>query len=218
MDKVTIKIPDGRKFKLACEIQAKIPKKTRYSFEESNVKRNKIFKYDTGAQFTCLPAKDLGIDVSEEDFVTYKKGGFVIDGIGIDKDTKIKYYLIQVERFIVAGIDIGSVPIYITFDLRATKRLLGMDIIRLLNVEINFDKKEATFYTTDRFRNFKKKKLRLEIKDMFEMGIYSKNDSEEDIDWQSIVKDTKQKKEYTKEEAAAAFINQWIIKENEKNK
>ncbi|MCM1125759.1 MAG: hypothetical protein NC429_04745 [Lachnospiraceae bacterium] len=189
MDKATVRIPDGRKFKLACEIQAQIPKKLKYGFERTDVKRHKIFKYDTGAQFTCLPAKDLGIDISEEDFISYNKGGLAVKGTGIDKSTQITYYLIQVDNFIVADIELGSVPIYITFDLRATKRLLGMDIIRLLNVEINFDKNEAIFHTTEKFRNFKKRKLRLEIRDMFEIGIYSKNDFENDIDWQSMLEE-----------------------------
>ena len=218
MDTIVVKIPDGRKFKLACEIQTQIPKKARYGFEKSDVKRNKIFKYDTGAQFTCLPAKDLGIDISEEDFTVYNKNALSIEAIGIDGNSRIKYYLIQVERFMVAGIDLGSVPIYITFDLRATKRLLGMDIIRLLNVEINFDKKEAIFCTTEKFKDFKQRKLRLEIKDLFEMGIYSKDDSERDIDWQNIVKDSMciGERKYATQEIEAAFINHRIKEENEK--
>lgn len=118
MDKVIIDIPDGRRFRLGCELQTIVPKKKNYGFEELYVKKYKVFKYDTGSQFTCMPAEDLGVDISEEEFITYSKNKLAIEGIGIDTNTRIKYYLIQVDKFIVAGIDLGSVPIYITFDKR----------------------------------------------------------------------------------------------------
>lgn len=171
-----VKIPDGRKFKIACVITVMV--------NGEIVTKVKRFKYDTGAQLTCIPAKDINIDET-----SFKKtfAGNSVTCIGIDGTSKIVYYPFQTENFTVAGIGLGSIPIYITFDSRAQKRLLGLDIIRLLNAEFNFDTKEAKFSITKQLSEFHTKKLRLEISDMFEMGIYSANDCKNDIDSQSTI-------------------------------
>ena len=57
----------------------------------------------------------------------------------------IRFYYIQVKNFFIKGLDLGSVPIYITFDTRFRKMLLGMDIIRLMNVDIDHDEQMITF-------------------------------------------------------------------------
>ena len=86
--------------------------------------KDKKLKFDTGAQYTCLNAREFSINITEEEFKkTYK--GNIMEGTGLDQTTHITYYLLQVENLVVEGLALGSVPIYITFDPRACKNLLG---------------------------------------------------------------------------------------------
>jgi len=147
---------------------------------------------DTGAQVTCISAKDLGIKITEQEFRN-KYTTVELEGHGIidsdKKDHKVTYYLIQVENFEIEGIGLGSVPIYITFDSRAKKRLLGLDLLSLLNIELDFDTRRIRLSKTESLKNFfnSNKKLRLEINDMFDLGIYSKDDYITDVDIQNII-------------------------------
>ena len=95
-----------------------------------------------------------------------------MEGTGLDQTTHILYYLLQVENFIIEGIDIGSVPIYITFDKRAYKNLLGLDLIKLFNISIDFDNHQMELSITQQLRDFKKTKLKLEPHDMIQLGLY----------------------------------------------
>ncbi|MDE7477753.1 MAG: hypothetical protein K2M91_07360 [Lachnospiraceae bacterium] len=182
MDNVILPIPNGNSFRLNTTIMVRIPTLQ----GEKTVTKFRKFKYDTGAQFTCLNARELDIDISEEDFKNSHHGR-IVEGVGIDKESKIIYYLLQVDNFVVAGIRLGSVPIYITFNPRAQKRLLGFDMIRLFNTMFDFDTKQIQLSKTAQFIEFKKRKFKLEVKDMFEMGIYSKNDSKSDMDMESAI-------------------------------
>ena len=159
----------------------------KYGIEKKLLTKRRVFKYDTGAQITCLRAEELDIDISEQEFVD-NFNSIRVEGHGIDDASKpVVYYMIQVENFVVSGIDLGSVPIYITFDERVTKSLLGLDLIKLMNTEFNFDTKEITLSKRQALIDFHKIKLRLELADMFKMGIYSIDDGNKDIDWQSLL-------------------------------
>lgn len=166
MDSTILPIFNGSSFRLNATIVLRVST----GQKEKTVTKLKKFKYDTGAQFTCLNARELDIEISEENFKKQHRGR-IVEGVGIDESTKILYYLVQVDNFVVAGIDLGSVPIYITFDARAQKRLLGFDLIRLMNAEFNFDKNQVKLSKTKQFMEFKKRKLKLEIRDMVNMGI-----------------------------------------------
>ena len=119
--------------RMNCFLSANVPNKDQYGIRKKRVTKIKKFKFDTGAQYTCLNAREFSINITEEEFrETYK--GVIMEGTGLDQTTHILYYLLQVENFIIEGIDIGSVPIYITFDKRAYKNLLGLDLIKLFNI------------------------------------------------------------------------------------
>lgn len=163
MDSSKVKMQDKRSINLTCMIK----------IDAESGEKPRRFKFDTGAQFTCMNIRDLDSNISEEAFKQKKYVTHEVDGVGIDESSVIKYYMVQVEAFTVAGIDLGSVPICITFDSRAQKRLLGLDIIMLLNTCIDFDKKEMQLSKTKQFLDFKKRKYRFEPCDRINMGIYS---------------------------------------------
>lgn len=119
------------------------------------------FKLDTGSNLTCLTAEKLGITVSEEEFIQWSKqtqnikvltsgrikGGRVIvaDTKGIDRGGDyIRFYAIQVDKFIIREdigniLDLGSVPIFITFDHRMQSTLLGGDILSILDHSVQYN-------------------------------------------------------------------------------
>ena len=157
--------------RMNCFLSANVPNKDQYGIRKKRVTKIKKFKFDTGAQYTCLNAREFSINITEEEFrETYK--GVIMEGTGLDQTTHILYYLLQVENFIIEGIDIGSVPIYITFDKRSYKNLLGLDLIKLFNISIDFDNHQMELSITQQFRDFKKTKLKLEPHDMIQLGLY----------------------------------------------
>lgn len=180
----TIDIGRDTAIRLSCFLSANIPNKDQSGIRNKRVTKIKKFKFDTGAQYTCLNAREFSIHLTEEEFrKTYK--GNIMEGTGLDQTTHITYYLLQVENFVVEGLDLGSVPIYITFDSRACKNLLGLDLIKLFNIRMDFVSGRMELSRTQQFMNFKKLKLRLEPTDMFRLGIYKKN-SEKDVDIQDM--------------------------------
>ena len=184
MNTVQLPIKKGRNLKIKCKIDVNIPYKKNYSIDTKKKVVARNFKFDTGASITCLPALDLGIEITEEEFKRRFNFTLEVKCTGIDKDSDtVTYYLIQVENFVIYNIDLGSVPIYITFDSRAPKRLLGMDLIKLLNIDFNMDTGFITLSKSQRLIEFSKRKLRLEVNDMYEMGIYDISDAAVEIDF-----------------------------------
>lgn len=130
----------------------------------------------------------LDLYISEEEYMKWadqhKTEGirpFSVVCKGIDsKSAGIKAYYLQTEHFYIQGMDLGSVPIYIVFDKRYKKILLGMDLLHLMNVNIDNDKDEMCMQLTQKYIEYRKKHLRTTIRSMFEMGVYSKKDN--DID------------------------------------
>ena len=182
---IIIDISRGGAIRLSCLLSANVPNKNQYGICNKRVTKIKKFKFDTGAQYTCLNAREFSINITEEEFIkTYK--GTVMEGTGLDQTTHITYYLMQLENFAVEGMDIGSVPIFITFDSRACKNLLGLDLIRLFNIHIDFDNGKMELSKTQQFQDFRKYKLKLEPSDMFRLGIYNKN-NEENVDTQDMI-------------------------------
>ncbi len=178
-ERTVIDISRDAAIRLSCFLSANIPNKDQLGIRNKRVTKIKKFKFDTGAQYTCLNAREFSINITEEEFrKTYK--GNIMEGTGLDQTTHITYYLLQVENFVVEGLDLGSVPIYITFDSRACKNLLGLDLIKLFNVQMDFDNGQMKLSKTQNFLNFKKSKLKLELVDMFRLGIYRKNSEEND--------------------------------------
>ena len=100
---------------------------------------------------------------------------------GIDSSTtSIEFYYIQTDHFFLQNIDLGSVPIYISFDPRFKKFLLGMDLLKLINYSVDNDKDEMTISLSAKYEEYKKTHLRTTIKSMYEMGIYSVKDADTD--------------------------------------
>ena len=148
--------------RMNCFLSANVPNKDQYGIRKKRVTKIKEFKFDTDAQYTCLNAREFSINITEEEFKKKYKGnretykGVIMEGTGLDQTTHILYYLLQVENFIIEGIDIGSVPIYITFDKRAYKNLLGLDLIKLFNISIDFDNHQMELSITQQLRGFKR--------------------------------------------------------------
>lgn len=147
-------------------------------------------KLDTGSDITCLNARDLGISVSEEEFSRWiqthdnleiikngqlkKKGLICVNTKGIDKTAAdIKAYCYQMQSFTIStyqgSLTIGSVPVFITFDSRFQTPLLGRDILSLLNIEINNDKRILTLNPTKALSN-----NRITPQYFINVGIYDK--------------------------------------------
>lgn len=119
-------------------------------------------KFDTGSDISIFPARQIGLmNITEEQFATWlqtnenvssikaghikKKSLFVFSVEGIDKKSVgIKSYAYQVDRLSLTldngKLNLGSVPITVTFDERFTQPLFGRDLISLLNTTIDTDK------------------------------------------------------------------------------
>ncbi|HBN57625.1 MAG TPA: hypothetical protein DD414_12705 [Lachnospiraceae bacterium] len=82
---------------------------------------DKVFKIDTGAGFTCMNAADLGMEMDEITFSAMNTSGKII-ARGVDNVTKLTYYKYQLDNFKIGTLDMGSVPIYITFNQFAAIR------------------------------------------------------------------------------------------------
>lgn len=165
---IQIKIEDFRSIDLNCKIKVDIPVKKQFGFENKMVEKDRQFKLDTGATHTCLNASDLGIILDEQEFVDMMHPE-TLQAKGIDDKIVIKFYKMQVENFIINNIDLGSVPVYITFSNRVTKRLLGMNILRLLNIGINCDKSILYLEKTKKFMEYKKNNLRIKAPEMLDI-------------------------------------------------
>uniref|UniRef100_UPI004055A63F hypothetical protein n=1 Tax=Acetatifactor sp. TaxID=1872090 RepID=UPI004055A63F len=179
VDKIQLKVDDMEAIHITCEISANIPIKGRFKLEEEQIITEREFKLDTGATHTSLNARDLGIDVSEEEFCKWRKTEGVV-AKGIDDNVEIKFYKLQVENFKIDELDLGSVPIYITFCENMTKRLLGMNLLRLLNIAISGDKKCIYIEKSERFLEYKKTHLRVEKPELLEVE-QSSSDANTDV-------------------------------------
>ena len=97
---------------------------------QCNVLRNGKVKfigavYDTGAKYSCFRAAYISTGMTENDFLDKEEkllSGFV-------KSSASKFYRLQVDRFAVGNIDLGTQDIWITFDERVTSNVVGYDII-----------------------------------------------------------------------------------------
>lgn len=176
MNRRDVPIEDGRIFRVDCCIEANMPDRKRFGIAKTKINKRRNFKLDTGASITCVFATDIGIYITEEEFRKEYPNAIMVQVSGIDTTSKIYYYSFQVENFVIEGIDLGSVPIYITFNSKAQKSLFGADLLRLLNINFDFDNKLLTLSKTNEFLKFRDNHLRLTIKDMYKMGIYSIND------------------------------------------
>lgn len=175
-----IDINKNTSIRLSCLFSVNVPNKDQFGIKNKCVTKIKKLKFDTGAQYTCLNAREFSINITEEEFKkTYK--GNIMEGTGLDQTTHMTYYLLQVENLVVEGLALGSVPIYITFDPRACKNLLGLDLIRLFNIRLNFDSGQMELTKTQQFIKFKKTKYKLEPSDMVQLGIYQTSNEENKI-------------------------------------
>ena len=119
-----IRINGGRRIRVDCEIKV------------GNYNLSRVFKLDTGTQNTCLSARDIGIRLSEEEFISQYHPKFRFEGTGIDDSSSVIFYQIMVDDISIEGEHLGVVPIYISFDDNYSKRLLGLDLLNLLNISL----------------------------------------------------------------------------------
>lgn len=142
-----------------CKIDAIVPVPVYATRADNHVYKERLFKLDTGATNTCINAVHLGICVSEAEFAKWNRNDSIIT-TGIMNNTEVKYYKLQVENFIIGDLDLGSVPIYVTFNKNATKSLLGMDLIRLLNIGLFTDERKLILQKANRFIEHRKENER----------------------------------------------------------
>ncbi len=90
-----------------------------------NFRKGRIIQFivDTGAMFTCCNYKVFDKNLQEKELSGGKTkllGGFV-------KGTPVKFYMCRLKQFTIGNIDLGRQYIWITFDMRVTDTVLGMD-------------------------------------------------------------------------------------------
>ena len=93
-----------------------------------NLRKVRVIKFvvDTGAMFTCCNYTSFDKKLCEEDLADNDiklLGGFV-------KGIPVKFYKCSLKQFTIGNIDMGEQDIWITFDVRVTDTVLGMDILQ----------------------------------------------------------------------------------------
>ncbi len=176
MTEAVISIHSGRRINLVCALQIKESKR--------KTPINLQFKFDPGAQNTCVSAAELHITDSEDVFVEKYKPNWKYEGTGIDDRSSIYFYQVIVDSFEVQGVELGKVPIYITFDDRFSKRLLGLDLLNLLNYSVDNDLREMRISQTDRLKDCIDNGLTITTEEMIRMGLY---DPRFDLDYMKSI-------------------------------
>ena len=164
METARISLRSGRRINVDCSIEL--------SETERKTPIELTFKFDTGSQNTCIAAAEIQLVNSEEDFISKYKPRWKFEGSGIDDNSKISFYQIMVDNFFVQGITLGPVPIYITFDKRFSKRLLGLDLLNLLNIHMDNDERVLTISQTDRLKEYLRDGRSVTTEEMIKMGLY----------------------------------------------
>ena len=167
-----IELQGGRRIKVDCEVK----------YENADLSR--VFKLDTGAQNTCVSARDIGIRISETEFIDKYKPRFKFEGTGIDDSSSVVFYQIMVDDFTVEGERLGPVPIYISFDANYSKRLLGLDLLNLLNYSVNNDERTIEILQSQRVKDHLDKGIPITTEEMIKMHLY---DPKYDLDYLEAV-------------------------------
>lgn len=102
-------------------------------------KRNAVMQFiiDTGASITCCRAKELGLNLSEEDFISNKTAVRYLNGVLKEENKEynkdrysIKFYEVRMKKLkIGASIILENVSVWVTFDKRFYTCLMGQDIL-----------------------------------------------------------------------------------------
>ena len=86
----------------------------------------------------------------------------------------------MVTDFSIEGEHLGIVPIYVSFDKNYSKRLLGLDLLNLLNYTINNDERTIEITRTKNLIEYYEKKIPITTEEMIKMGLY---DPKYDLDY-----------------------------------
>ena len=160
-----------------------------------SVRFSGVIKFDTGSDLTMFSAYALQLgDIGKEGFTRWlqthekvngMKGGHIYHRClfgskchGIDDFSDgIDAYAYQVSSFALEfdnGIlDLGSVPIMVTFDKRFKTPLLGIDLISLLETKIDGGKLLLEVTTTPEFDDIREKGDNIDCVYMQKRGYYS---------------------------------------------
>lgn len=106
-------------------------------------KRNAAMQFiiDTGASITCCRAKELGVNLSEDDFIANKSNTRHLNGVLKEEKNKedadeyrILFYEVKLRKLKMgASIILENVSVWVTFDNRFYTCLLGQDILEQLH-------------------------------------------------------------------------------------
>lgn len=102
-------------------------------------KRNAAMQFiiDTGASITCCRAKELGVNLSEDDFIANKSNMRYLNGVLKEKNSKkdtdeyrILFYEVKLRKLkIGTSVILENVSVWVTFDDRFYTCLLGQDTL-----------------------------------------------------------------------------------------
>lgn len=105
-------------------------------------KRNAVMQFiiDTGASITCCRAKELGVNLREQDFIANESDVQYLNGVlkegnsGENPDRySIKFYEVKLKKLkIGTSISLENISVWVTFDNRFYTCLLGQDILEQL--------------------------------------------------------------------------------------
>lgn len=86
--------------------------------------------FDTGAEHTCITARTIRPEISEEKLINLGCNIKTVVGlIHNDSACEVKYYQLKVKDFFLGNIHLTGADIWITFDDRVTDSVVGMDIL-----------------------------------------------------------------------------------------
>lgn len=123
-----------------------------------NIRKEIYFKIDTGAMDIALNASDLGIQQTEEEFIStheVKK----VQRFGIAKNVPLNYYRYIMPMIKLGGFVLHNFPVYITFDKNGTSKLIGMSFLRLFKITIDPEYKTIEFTETQELASYKNKSM-----------------------------------------------------------
>lgn len=102
-------------------------------------KRNAVMQFiiDTGAAITCCRAKELGINLKEEEFIASRAAVKYLNGVLKETGNKygkdiysIKFYEVKMKKLkLGTSIILTNVSVWVTFDNRFYTCLMGQDIL-----------------------------------------------------------------------------------------
>lgn len=172
------------RFDLDCHAELKVcqDESKRCCENEIDISRDIKFKMNTSTEYTILSAKSLFGDLlTEEEFIEKFKPlpMCTFTTRDVDGRTHMKFYKLQLTDFKIGTLELGSVPVWVTFDYLMYP-LLGRDLLGMLNITIMSDYNIVYLEKTEKLKAYQEKVGNI-VEFPYFICLYSKDD-EKDID------------------------------------